>query len=644
MSANDWREKLMRLTPVYGKYSSRISSGTVSIHINNEIYTAQIQALYDHTPMVLTVNVVNSALVALVLASYMEQTRWWIFFGLVVALTGVRAIGWNYYRHRRKPIEATTKWAIFATAGSGLSGLLWGAGSTLLLPDNIVERTFLAFVIGGMCAGALVSLSYHLPAFVAYVFSAALPLAGSFLFDGKTVYVAMGCMALVFVAAVTFAANHFNRAFVSGMRLNLDLSERTEELTKRTEELIAVNARLEAEIAQRETAENQLHQAQKMEALGQLTGGIAHDFNNLLTAVIGNLELAQKRTGSDPHTTRLLEASLSAAERGGTLIQDLLTFARRKPMNPKAVDVSAVVDDVEKILTQTIGPSIRLAICTAPDLRPAWVDPNQLELAILNLALNARDAMPDGGRLQIACENRRADADDAPGDLAIGDYVIVAVSDTGTGMSEATLAHAFEPFFTTKEAGRGSGLGLSMVQGFAAQSGGAAQITSSLGKGTTVELWLPQAEGRSTESVSAMPRESALKERRASILVCDDDGDVRSLVGTFLREVGYTVWEANNPALALQILQREQPIDLLLVDYAMPEMNGAAVIDRARACQPGLKTLLITGYVEALRNINVLGIPVLAKPFKVAELSRRIAEILNELSAGDSAEGGDPLH
>ena len=252
--------------------------------------------------------------------------------------------------------------------------------------------------------------------------------------------------------------------------------------------------------------------------------------------------------------------------------------------------------------------------------------------------------MPDGGRLQIACENRRADGGNAPGDLAIGDYVIVAVSDTGTGMSEPTLAHAFEPFFTTKEAGRGSGLGLSMVQGFAAQSGGAAQIASSLGKGTSVELWLPQAEGRSTESVSAMRRESELKERRASILVCDDDGDVRSLVGTFLREVGYTVWEANNPALALQILQREQPIDLLLVDYAMPEMNGATVIDRARACQPGLKTLLITGYVEALRNINVLGIPVLAKPFKVAELSRRIAEILNDLSAVASAKGGDPLH
>jgi CheY-like chemotaxis protein len=387
-----------------------------------------------------------------------------------------------------------------------------------------------------------------------------------------------------------------------------------------------------------------LHQAQKMEALGQLTGGIAHDFNNLLTAVIGNLELAQKRSGSDPHTAGLLEAALSAAERGATLIKDLLTFARRQPLHPKAVDVSAVVDDAEKILKQTIGPDIRLLISAEPSLRPAWVDPNQLALAILNLALNARDAMPSGGRLQIACENRRAETGNLPSDLATGDYVVVTVSDTGSGMSETTLARVFEPFFTTKEAGRGSGLGLSMVQGFAAQSGGTVQIVSSLGEGTNVELWLPRAGGRSTESIPLEPTGSALGQRRGRILVCDDDGDVRALVGTFLRDSGFTVWEANNPALALQILERERPIDLLLVDYAMPEMSGLAVIDRAQSCQPGLKTLLITGYADALSNNGVCGAPILPKPFKVAELGRRIAEILNELSLGDGVGSGNTLH
>jgi CheY-like chemotaxis protein len=207
-------------------------------------------------------------------------------------------------------------------------------------------------------------------------------------------------------------------------------------------------------------------------------------------------------------------------------------------------------------------------------------------------------------------------------------------------MSEATLAHVFEPFFTTKEAGRGSGLGLSMVQGFAAQSGGGVQIVSSLGEGTDVELWLPRAEGRPTESAPFEPGGSVLGPSRARILVCDDDGDVRALVGTFLRDSGYTVWEANNPFLALQILERERPIDLLLVDYAMPEMSGAAVIDHARTCQPGLKGLLITGYAEVLRTGGIPGIPVLPKPFKLGELSERIAVILNGSSSANSSSGG----
>jgi len=594
--------------------------------------------------MVLAVNVVNSGLVTLVLGSYPVQIRWWIFFGLVLTLTAARAIGWRYYRRYRKTADLPAKWALVATMGSGLSGLLWGATSTLVLPDNIIEQTFLAFVIGGMSAGALVSLSYYLPALIIYVYCSALPLAMSYLLDGRTVYVAMGCMVLVFIGAVTFAAQQFNRAFVRGLRLNLDLSERTEELTRRTEDLAAMNARLEAEIAQREAAENQLHQAQKMEALGQLTGGIAHDFNNLLTAVIGNLELAQKRTDGDLQTTRLLEASLRAAGRGAALVQDLLTFARRKSLHPRAVDVSAIVDDVEKILKQTLSPNIRVVTHIAADLRSAWIDPNQLELAILNLALNARDAMHSGGRLQIACENRRPDVDNSPVDLAPGDYVTVSVSDTGVGMSEAVLARAFEPFFTTKEAGQGSGIGLSMVQGFATQSGGAVHITSCPGKGTIVKLWFPRAEGRSTVSISAEPRELFIGQRNARIIICDDDGDVCSLVGTFLRDLGYMVWEAPNAALALQILERERPVDLLLVDYAMPGMNGRAIIEHARACQPGLKTLLMTGYPEALRDNGVSGIPIMPKPFKVAALGRRIAEILNQLAFDDSTSRYNTSH
>jgi signal transduction histidine kinase len=606
---------------------SQTSARNAAIKTNNGIYIAQIRAVYDHIPMVLVVNVVNSGLVALVLASYMEQTTWLIFFVLVIALTGVRAAGWISYRYYQKAFETAT-WAILATAGSALSGMLWGAASTLFLPDDIVERTFFAFVIGGMCAGALISLSYYLPAFLVYVYGSVLPLAVSFLLDDRTVYVGMGCMALVFAVALTFAANHFNRAFVRGLRLNFDLASHTEALTRQTEELTAVNSRLEAEIAQRHIAEDQLHQAQKMDALGQLTGGIAHDFNNLLTAVIGNLELAQRRADSDPHMIRLIETALGAAERGANLIRDLLTFARRQPLHPQAVDVSAVVSDAEKILKQTIGPNIRLVICAQAGLPPAWADPNQLELAILNLALNARDAMPGGGSLNITSANRRVGNSGGPADLVEGDYVVVSVADTGMGMTETTLARAFEPFFTTKEAGRGSGLGLSMVEGFAAQSGGTVRIASVLGEGTAVELWLPRAEAASTKMVPSEQPGSVPAQRGARVLVCDDDSDVRTLIGTLLRNLGHTVWEASDPGAAIQLLEGEQPLDLLLVDYAMPEMNGLAVIDRAQTCQPGIKTLLITGHMEVLQANATLGVPVLPKPFKLGELSRRIGEIL----------------
>jgi signal transduction histidine kinase/ActR/RegA family two-component response regulator len=495
-----------------------------------------------------------------------------------------------------------------------------------LLPDNLVGQTFVAFVIGGMCVAALVSFSYYLPAYMAYVFPASLPMAGRFFIDGWPIH---GDMMIVFAAAITLAAYNASRGFATGLRLNFDLIERTKALT-------AANERLETEIAQRRVVEDQLRQAHKMETIGQLTGGIAHDFNNLLTAVVGHLEMAEARLDYDSRTTALIKAALRAADRGATLTRHLLAFARRQHLEPKAVDVSDVVGGIEKMLRQTIGPDIRLDIQADADLPPAWVDPNQLELAILNLALNARDAMPIGGTLRINVENRHAGREASPPDLASGDYVTVSVSDTGTGMNQETLARAFEPFFTTKEAGRGSGLGLSIVHGFAAQSGGSLQIASSLGNGTKVDLWLPHGKGETIKCANLEPEEAVIKPSQARILVCDDDADVLALVGAFLRESGYVVWEAENPALAFEILEREQPIDLLLVDYAMPEMNGVAVIDRAQACQHGLRALLMSGHAEMLHAGGVSGIPLLAKPFKVADLKKRVAETLD----GRSADAG----
>src|SRR5437016_3838569 len=560
------------------------------IRTNSEVYAAQVDRLYHQTPMVLTVNLVNSALVAVVLALYSGETPWLIFLVMTVVLTALRLIGWRLYHSRVQPDVATTKWAFLAIAGSGLSGTIWGVGSALLLPGNLVEETFVAFVIGGMCVASLISFSYYFPAFVAYVFPAVLPMAGRFFWDGWPIH---GDMMVVFAVTITLAAYNSARGFATGLHLNLDLTERTRELT-------AANSRLELEKVQRGVAEDQLRQAHKMEAIGQLTGGIAHDFNNLLTAVIGHLEMAEARICEDRGVTALLQAALRAADRGATLTRHLLAFARRQHLEPMPVDAKAVVDNVAKILRRTIGPDIPLSIHAEPGLPPAWIDPNQLELAILNLALNARDAMPEGGILRIDTGCRRVENGSSPPDLMFGDFVVISVSDTGTGMNPETLARAFEPFFTTKEAGRGSGLGLSIVHGFAAQSGGSVRITSSLGKGTKVDLWLPRATGEAINYAEWEPNHCNTQPGQARIVVCDDDTDVRAVVGSSLRDSGYAVWEAESPARAFEILEREQPIDLLVVDYAMPEMNGLAVIDRALACHQGLKALLISGHAEIL--------------------------------------------
>lgn len=593
-------------------------------------YAAQVHALYQHIPMVLVVNMVNSGLVALILASYLGQSWWLVFLALTIALTGARAFGWMRYRRNAGPAQCNRTWAISATIGSGLSGLLWGLGSALLLPDNLVEQTFVAFVIGGMCVASLVAFSNYLPAFMAYVFPASLPLAGRFFLDGWAVH---GDMMVVFAVAITLAAYNSTRGFVNGLRLNFDLIEKTAELT-------AANERLGSEIAQRRAAEDRLRQAYKMEAVGQLTGGIAHDFNNLLTAVVGHLEMAQDRVGNDPRIRSAIETALRAAERGAALTRHLLAFARRQHLDPKPVDMPALVDSARRMLKQTLGPEIRLVVRSEPDLHPAWADPNQLELAIINLALNARDAMPGGGILRIDAANRRREGAGLPPDLSSDDYyVVVSVSDTGTGMNPETLERVFEPFFTTKEAGRGSGLGLSIVHGFAAQSGGTVQISSTPGEGTKVDLWLPRAEQAAIDCPGIEPNPTASAPGQAAILVCDDDPDVLSLVAAVLRDDGYTVWETEAPVRALEMIEGGPPIDLLLVDYAMPEMNGVAVIDRARSRQRELKVLLMSGHADVLHAGGVSGIPLLAKPFKIAALRQRIVEILAAGSAGIGADG-----
>lgn len=376
-------------------------------------------------------------------------------------------------------------------------------------------------------------------------------------------------------------------------------------------------------------AEEALRQSQKMEAVGQLTGGIAHDFNNLLTGIVGSLDLMQTRLGQGRTESlpRYIDAAMTSANRAAALTHRLLAFARRQPLVPKAVDANALVVSLEDLLRRTIGERLRLEIAAMPDLWSTLCDPNQLESALLNLAINARDAMPDGGRLSIATRNIHVGTitADTPA-LTPGDYICIAVTDTGTGMTAEVLARAFDPFFTTKPIGQGTGLGLSMIYGFARQSNGHVSIDSRVGLGTTVNLYLPRYEGVATEAVAGTQRDEHTSAGE-TVLVVEDEPVVRSVVIEMLQDEGYRVLEAVDGPSGLAALRSEPNIDLLITDVGLPGMNGRQLADQARETRSELKVLFITGYAESVamaEGFLLPGMEMITKPFDLDVLSRRI--------------------
>jgi signal transduction histidine kinase len=579
--------------------------------ISIAIHTEQLHAVFRQLPISFAVNLVNAAVTAIVLSTIGPQQGPLTWFSVVALVTGVRWTLWRQYRRSCQRSGQDRAWSRLAVCGSLLAGSCWGFGGMVLFPIvPTAGQIFLTFVIGGMCAGTVVLNASHLPTLLAFLLSGSLPMAVRFFAEGTTADMGLGAMIVVFALALSLAGAHLNRFFTDSIRLRFELHE--------------ANLRLHAEMAEHQATEAALRQAQKLEAVGQLTGGIAHDFNNLLTVVIGNLVLASSRAREHSNILPLLQSALRAAERGVSLIQRLLAFARKQRLDPRPVDLGSLVTGIKELLQRTVGSAIRLEIVADVSVAPAHVDANQVELAILNLVINARDAMPMGGTLRISLHNRRTDLN-SPTDLISGDYVVVSVSDTGTGMDEATLAQAFDPFFTTKEVGSGSGLGLPMVQGFAGQSGGAVRIRSKLGKGTAVELWLPQAAALPSQTSGADRFSSAMRKSSAEVLLCDDD--VRRFLGELLKSNGYIVHETRSAGDALRILEKRGMVDLLIVDYALPGINGLEIIRQAGHRRPGLKTLLITGDAGTVCDAAV-GVPLLRKPFGPAEFSQIVAEIL----------------
>jgi signal transduction histidine kinase len=381
----------------------------------------------------------------------------------------------------------------------------------------------------------------------------------------------------------------------------------------------------QAEIEERLQAQEQLRQSQKMEGLGKLTGGIAHDFNNLLTVIVGNVGLA-KRLIPGGAASDFLASALKAGESAVQLTARLLAFARKQVLEPGAVDLSRLVEGMSDLLLRTLGPDVSLRVCVEPGLWPALVDPNQIELIVLNLAINARDAMPNGGTLIISASNNEANLDAPPG-LATGQYVVLTVSDTGTGMDPATLARATEPFFSTKEVGKGTGLGLSMMQAVVTQSGGATRLRSQTGCGTQIEMWLPRARTLPREVVFP-PVEDHWQDHGA-ILVCDDEPAVLLFVARALETKGYQVLSATTGRAAVAMLEQNASIRLLVVDFAMREMNGVAVIKELRERRPELPVLMMTGSAdpEAIRD-DLPDVAMLLKPFDHTVLTRKVVEML----------------
>jgi PAS domain S-box-containing protein len=439
---------------------------------------------------------------------------------------------------------------------------------------------------------------------------------------------------IVGVAAQAAIAIDNARLYQAAQRYSETLEQRVME---RTGELAAANDELRRQIDERERAEEQLRQAQKMEAVGQLTGGIAHDFNNLLTVVIGNIETAQRHLGegAEGRVRRAVESAMRGAQRAATLTQRLLAFSRRQPLTPGPVDVNKLVHAMSDLLNRALGETVALESVLGAGLWRVEVDSNQLEAAILNLAVNARDAMPNGGKLTIETANSHLDEAYAVAHAEVvqGQYVMIAVADTGHGMAKEILARAFEPFFTTKEAGQGTGLGLSQVYGFVKQSGGHVQIYSETGDGTTVRIYLPRLLTLAGQDEVVVDELLATGLRAETILVVEDDDDVRAHTVESLRDLGYRVIEAHDAPSALRLLELQPaPVRLLFTDVVLPGMNGRQLAEEARRRQPDLKVLYTTGYARnAIIHHGKLdpGVELISKPFAYAALAAKVRDVLD---------------
>ena len=534
------------------------------------------------------------------------------------------ATGWAR-RTRNSPV---------ARIAIGLGACILGVGGRLALDPYLTGTPFITIFAGivlaaffaGFWPAMLTTLlgAVALEILVMPFMDVSQPLGMNWL---PTTFFMLTSLMIALIIESVFRAHEDRLAVAEQLsRLNADLDSQVAERTRQ----------LEQQVAERQAAEARLHQAEKMDAIGHLTGGIAHDFNNMLAIITGSLDLAKRRMGtqSDARIVSHIDNAASAADRAAALTHRLLAYARKQPLDPRRLDVNALVGSVHALLERSLGEQVILDLHLEPDLWPCHVDQTQLETAIINLAVNARDAMPGGGHLMIETGNIAMDESYCAqhDDLTPGDYVQIAISDTGLGMPPEVLARALDPFFTTKDVGKGTGLGLSQVYGFLKQSGGHLNLYSEEGKGTTVKLYLPRATAR--DGSDAIDPDTSLRftpPQNLTVLVVEDDDGVRAMARASLIELGFIVHDVDSPFEAEQLIENGLAIDLLFTDVVMPGMNGRQLADRLREIRPDLKVLYTTGYTRnAILHNGVIDsdVVLLVKPYSVDDLARKIIDAL----------------
>jgi signal transduction histidine kinase/CheY-like chemotaxis protein len=601
----------------------------------------QIRTLYRQSTWVFVANPVNAAIVALVLRAWSRRGPAFAWVAVMALVTAGRLLLRRAYGRRAPSADQAPRWGRRFVLGTFAVGATWGLGCALLFnPHDAVNQLVVTFALGGMIAGASGTLASYLPAFLAFETPALLLLAGRIVLEGDPAHLGFVALMAIYGVVMTMVAANAQRSLIEAFKLRFENDALLAQLKSTRGSLEDVNRTLEQRVAERgaafERQSEALRDAQRMESVGMLAGGIAHDFNNLLTVVLANVSLLQSSHLSEQEMLSVEEIR-SSANRGASLVSQLLAFSRRQVVKTQVLDLSKVVVETEQFLRRLMGTRIELHVSVPPQPVPVTADPSQIQQVIVNLATNARDAMPEGGRLTIeSAAYDKTDGSDGP-PIARGPYAVLTVRDTGIGMDADTRRLAFNPFFTTKEVGRGTGLGLATVYGIVEQSSGSIFIESEPGRGTSFSVYLPRAPVADlpghAQAVGPAPSPAPLPPaRRGTVLLAEDNQMVRDVTARLLRDAGHTVLLAADGDEALKRARDHSGnIDLLIADLVMARRGGIEVAKLLARERPDLRILFVSGFSwdQTLPSVDPeRGVDFLQKPFAPDDMVRAVARLL----------------